>query len=513
MTVLCPAPGGQGVAMLRKDRAGRVLRLVVAAAVVGAGVLAGCGGSQAPPRPPAGQEHLFTPASEAVDRLRATVAGANVVYCIIDAARADHAHCYGYPRETTPNIDRLAEQGVVLQQHFVQFPETKSSTATLFTGQHHDTHLAWWTRTLREGTFTLAQAFTGSGYETVLFSQNEYASPVWGLGTHFDDCYYKPQLKASGYDRPLVWRPEALLEQVEGWLDSVPRRPFFAYVHFFPPHAPYMSPPEFAGKFRGAVPPNAWRGPYPFEEVEVQGREREQPWDEVTLINSYDGHYSYADWAVGELERLLRESGLLEKTLLIVSADHGEAWGEHGYRGHTKSAWDENTHVPLVMVFPGGKRPRERVSALTQTVDMLPTLCDLFLLPYPEDEVQGRSLLPLLTGEVTAINERVFARTMGDPPSYAVRSHDWLLILYQGGKLRALYDLRNDPRALENCIAREPEKAAEMLDVFRAFAEEQACPPLDYLDPDAPAPEPFEVPAVEPDRDMLEMIRAMGYLD
>jgi arylsulfatase len=474
--------------------------------------LVGCGRVRTPPRPPAGQQALFTASSAGTDRLRAAVEGANVVYCIIDTARADHSHCYGYPRDTTPNIDGLAAQGLVFEDHFCQFPETKSSTATLFTGQYHDTHLAWWTRTLPENTFTLAQAFKAGGYETALFSQNEYASPVWGLGTHFDERYYKPQLKEAGYDKPLIWKPEALLEQVKTWLDKKPRRPFFAYVHFFPPHGPYISPKEFYSKFFGAAPPNAWQAPYPFDEVEVERRKEERPWDQATMINLYDGNYAYADWAVGELERLFKEAGLLDTTLLIVSADHGEAWGEHGYQGHTKSAWDETIHIPLVMKFPGKNGPKGRLTGLTQTVDMLPTLCDLFLLPYPKDRVQGKSLLPLMAGQAAEVNEYVFARTMGTPPSYAVRNHDRLLILYQGGKLRALYDLKKDPRALKNVIESEPEKAEEMYAAFRSFAKTQVCPPLDYLDPDAPTPEPPPVPAVEPDEDMRETIRAMGYL-
>jgi len=335
---------------------------------------------------------------------------------------------------------------------------------------------------------------------------------MWGLGADFDECYYKPHLQAEGYAKPLIFRPEALLEQVKRWFDKKPRTPFFAYVHFMPPHAPYIAPPDMSSRFVGSDPPNAWRGPYPFDGLETERREQERSVDLAFSINRYDSNYCYADWAVGEVERLLRKAGLLDHTLLIVSADHGEAWGEHGYIGHTRSAWDETIHIPLVMKFPGGNGPRAWLHGLTQTVDMLPTLCDLFLMEYPEGHVQGKSLLPLMAGEVDDVNDYVFARTMGNPPSYAVRSHDWLLILYQGGRLRALYDLRKDPRALRNRIKAEPEKAEEMCAAFRSFAERQLVPPLDYLDPDAPTLEPPPVPAIKPTEDTLKTMRDLGYL-
>jgi len=205
-------------------------------------------------------------------------------------------------------------------------------------------------------------------------------------------------------------------------------------------------------RFYEKEPPNAWRTPYPFEEVEQELRQGEKPWSEKLYINRYDSHLLYADWAVGEVERMLREAGLFEDTLFIVTSDHGEAFGEHGYKGHTISAYDETTRVPLVMRFPRDDGPSGRVSGLTQAIDLLPTIFDLLEIPYPALGVQGRSLLPLMAGEADEVNNYIFARTAGSPPSYAVRDHRSLLILYQGGKLRALYDLEEDPRAVHNII-------------------------------------------------------------
>jgi len=112
-------------------------------------------------------------------------------------------------------------------------------------------------------------------------------------------------------------------------------------------------------------------------------------------INLYDANLRYADWAVGELCRLLEESGLLDNTLLVITSDHGEAFGEHGFIWHAAAVHDEATRIPLLIRLPEAGR-RGRISALTQTIDLLPTLFDLLHVPYPEDRIQGRSLSPLI---------------------------------------------------------------------------------------------------------------------
>lgn len=457
----------------------------------------------------------LTPSSPPIDRLRAAAAGANLVICVIDAARADHVGCYGYPRDTTPNIDRLAEHSFVFENHFCQYPETKVSTASLFTSQYPDTHLAYGARTIPESTLTLAQGLRAAGRHTVLFSQNGYASPMWELGRHFHEAYYEPHLKKAGRDLPDIWKPEALLELIGEWLESAPRTPFFAYVHFMPPHDPYIAPPETKYFFADKTPPDAWQSPYPFADIETVRRKAARPWsarEQHRMVNLYDGHLRYADWAVGELERLLDEAGLFETTLFIVTADHGEAFGEHGYRGHTLSVYDETIHIPLVVAFPGADPPAGRIPDLTQSIDLMPTIFDLLQVTYPGDGVQGRSLVPVMAGQRDELNDYIFARGGGQPPSYAVRNHSSLLLLYRGGELRALYDLEDDPRQVHNAIGEQPERAAELEQAFNAFAHRQKVPPLHFTDPDAPAPEFPDVPQVEVTDEMRRALKALGYL-
>ena len=230
------------------------------------------------------------------------------------------------------------------------------------------------------------------------------------------------------------------------------------------------------------------------------------------MIDLYDGNLRYADWAVGELERMLRTAGLFENTVFVITSDHGEAFGEHGYKGHGFSAYDESIHIPLVMTLPGSGRPVARVSGLTQTIDLLPTIFDLFETPYPREGVQGRSLLPLMAGEAEEVNDRVFARAEGQPPSYLVRDNRSALLLYRGGKLRALYDLEQDPRQVHNVIDEQPERAAQLTEAFRTFARAQVAPPLDFVDADAPPPQLPKVDEVKVTEEMRRGLKALGYV-
>jgi arylsulfatase A-like enzyme len=137
---------------------------------------------------------------------------------------------------------------------------------------------------------------------------------------------------------------------------------------------------------------------------------------------------------------------------------------------------------------------------------------DLFQIPYPKDQVQGKSLLPLLTGGSQELHDYVFARTGGLYPCYVVRSKDWSLLLYKGGKLRALYDLWDDPRQRYNVIARRPEVAAAAVQAFEAFAKEQRWPPLDFVDPEYKPPAGRDRPKQAVSEETRRQLKALGYL-
>ena len=485
---------------------GRALWWVLLAVVLAAGAYAAVRYRSAHAFEPAG----LTPDSPEVDALRRAAADANIVLVVLDAVRADHVGCYGYPRETTPNIDRLSQSAVVFEKHFSQSSETKSSTASLLTSQYCDTHLSDGPRGLLDGTFTLEQGLSRAGLRTAVFSSNLKVSPAFGLGTDFDhqecDAELMPRTRAG--ER---WtQPEVLVRAFRAWLEGQHGKPFFAYLHFMPPHTPYAQPEEMTALFRGLGPVNFEPGDYEFPEPPRPVRPTPPPLPE--WINLYDANLRYGDWAVGEVEQVLREFGLFDDTLFIVTSDHGEGFGEHGYVWHGRGVYDDNTHIPLVVRFPGGESGGRRIPTLSQTIDLYPTILDLLRGEYPRNGAQGRSLVPVIAGLADGVHECVFARAGGPPSKYLVRSPSHSLVLWENAKWRALYDLRSDPGQRRNVIDQHPDLAEDLVAVFREFAEEQRRPPRDFLDPDAEmAPLPSApLPELTPEQE--KHLQNMGYL-
>lgn len=215
---------------------------------------------------------------------------------------------------------------------------------------------------------------------------------------------------------------------------------------------------------------------------------------------------------MSELVRLLRERGVLEKTVLVVTSDHGEALGERGYVWHGTSVYPETTHIPLLVRFPGGLGGGTRISALTQTIDVMPTLLHVLGAPSGAKEIQGQSLVPLLTGETDRLHDYVFARTFGEEGQYLMRGTEWALVLLQGGRGRVLYDLEADPGQTRNAAPYESQRLYAMLRAFQEHAEQQRVPPVQFVNPHAKPPRLPAAKEVETtDRDRRQL-RALGYL-
>lgn len=430
----------------------------------------------------------------------ASKAHPNIVICVMDAARSDHLACYGYPRSTTPNIDRLAKQSVVFDRHYCQYTQTKASTASLFTGQYPATHGALRFVPLDKSAFTIVKGLKAAGYQTALFSGSPWINPKRGIGQEFDAAFIT--MPAGGGVGKVV-------DDLRQWLHTKPAGRFFAYVHMLPPHPPY--PTE--GTFTGQAPPRFRTGRLPFpgikDEAGAAGHDTIEPDD----MNGYDDNLREADSAVQSITDLLVKGKDWDDTLFIVTADHGEAFGEHGYRWHTDCPYDEATHIPLIMRLPGSSGKHERVEALTETVDVLPTIFDLLAIPYPRDQVQGRSLRPLISGMASKVKDYVFSQTEGSPPCFVIRNLDYSLLLYRGGKLRALYNTTSDPLQDRNIIATNKKQEILLGQAFRGFASKQRYRPLDYLDPEAAAsrgaPEAPRTPLSNEERKQL---KALGYL-
>ena len=420
--------------------------------------------------------------SYAVLRLRQSVhTEPNLIIVVLDAARADHVGCYGYPRPTTPNIDLLAKKSVLFAKHYCQIPVTTPSTASLFTGQHPDTHrVTYPALEHEEPQETMAAVLKRRGFDTALFSSTPCASPAMGVGTHFEETYYRTRMPGQGRG----FLPESLLLQFKSWLDEHANERFFAYVHFLPPHSPYDQPSDMTALFAGVDPPGydpatLTPGHFEFPVYEKTRRpELAEPPPAPEWLNLYDANLRYGDWAVGEVVQMLQTKGLLDNTVLVITADHGEAFGEHGYIWHSQAIHQEVARIPLLIRFPDGRK-RQVVDSLTQTIDLFPTVCDFFGIPIP-DGVQGASLLPLIEGK--GRREGAYSITTSlDPRKYMVRTDHSALLLYGDPTWRALYDLETDPEERRNIIADRPDEAERLHGMFQQYAETQPRPPNAFL--------------------------------
>jgi len=253
---------------------------------------------------------------------------------------------------------------------------------------------------------TLAEALGAAGFATVSFCTNVNAGPRQGMDQGFDTFVDKiSYFWDAQADRTVP------LEEVRGWLERHRDRPAFVYIHTAEPHAPYLPPPGFAGRFdpdyegrfNGRMDgPNSYRN--------IRDRERQRR-DVEHIIALYDEEILYSDARLGAFLDALGELGLAGRARILVTSDHGEEFLEHGEWGHGFNLHNEQTKVPLVVAGPGFRRGA-RVDECVQLFDVMPTILDLFDLPAPH-ALQGISLLPLLvepaSGEAAAKHERELA--------------------------------------------------------------------------------------------------------
>jgi arylsulfatase A-like enzyme len=344
-----------------------------------------------------------------------------------------------------------------------------------------------------------------------MFSSNPNAAPATGLGLDFQEVFDQTDVAPLVHKWEKFTLPQPLLKLFGNWLSRHGRERFFAYIHLDPPHQPYLQPEKMTKLFAGQRPPGFTRGPFEFPvgDRRMLATCAHPPLPE--WVNLYDANLRFADWAVGEITRALREAGVLENTVLLITSDHGEAFGEHGYLWHERGVYDELVRIPLLIRFPSGAR-RGDTSAMTQTIDVLPTVLDLLEVPCPREGIQGVSLLPLIAGLQRRPHDHIISRSDGNPPSYLVRSQDWSLILWGNGRWRSLHDLKTDPGQRRNVLAEHGDVANRMLAQFRHFTRTQRRPPLEFLEPTTrplPIPEAGSTRLTPEDRKRL---RALGYL-
>ncbi len=391
------------------------------------------------------------------DGLRKSLAGSNVLLIILDAGRAQQFGSYGYSRATTPEIDRIAGEGVVFERVYTPAVYTLGAMSSLWTSQYPDRHHSEvsFNAKLPQDRLTLAELLSAQGIHTGGFVANAVAGRLFGFErgfSDFDEVFTR--LGSSGG----VFR-----QAVPPWLKANRDRRFFAYVHFREPHFPYDPEPPFDTRFGpdGPIPKAARRDERFFKDAS-QGRRPFSLAQREHLVRLYDGSLAFADQEIGALRAALEAEGLWQKTVVIVAADHGEELFEHGWIGHNVHVYEPSVHVPLIVRFPkGAGRAGVRIPALGDLLDVAPTIADVFGVlgrGGSDREFQGRSLLPVIAGAPG--KPAVLSRTVWDRPRYALRDERWKYFYDTRTGEESLYELQADPGETRDLATAEPLRTA-----------------------------------------------------
>lgn len=451
----------------------------------------------------------------------------NIIWIVMDTVRADHLSCYGYERDTTPRVCELAEEGVLYENAISAGPWTFPAHNSMFTGMYPSKHGAvgeWhW---LDDKWTTIAEVLKENGYSNLGISNNDYfvngnknmdqgfdefinlrihkGHQLEFLSARLIDKLQKLfRLKTNVLKNASIKKAMAPLRDsgarttnamarqfMEKQSDS--QNPFLLFINYMEGHGPHGNTPE-GQRF-------AKDGPHADDALlhnKVTKREFKMEFigDSVPedlekqmsiLSDLYDGDLYYLDSRIGKLMDFVREQGVLDDTIVIITADHGENFGEHRKIDHLYDIHRPLTHVPLIVRFPEAFSPGERVGRIVETIDIFPTLLDLLSIDFREkEELQGHSLLDkdrpsLAFSEASLkmtfhhISEIIRDLPGVDPKRLggewkSVHAGDYEYVHHETGQY--LYNLLDDPLEENNLIDEDPAKAAEMKQIL-----------LDWLD-------------------------------
>jgi arylsulfatase A-like enzyme len=406
---------------------------------------------------------------------------------------------YGYARPTTPRLDGFAAAAAVFEGAVAQSSWTRPSTAAIHTGRNPPGHGALTLRdSIRPHVPTLAELLRAAGYRTGAIVTNVNVAGQWGFGRGFDSYRYLPEDEHSSH---VHVRADAVTDSALEWLAAGDRsQPFLLYLHVTDPHAPYDPPPPYAARF-GAREGHA-PDPPPGELLAALKRAGRRPTaaELGALVDRYDGEIAFVDAQFGRLLDELARLGVADRTLVVVTADHGEEFGEHGGLEHGRTLYQDQLHVPLMIRVPG-RGGGQRIGARARQVDILPSVAAAVGVRAPAD-IEGRSLLPLLGGEAPGVPVEAMAQTsLGRRQLAALLVGDWKVIESKeiGKSATEVYSLSQDPSERSD---RAEERPVLIGYVRQALAQAEAAPLVAGA---RPVPSPHVDPAV------LERLRALGY--
>jgi arylsulfatase A-like enzyme len=383
----------------------------------------------------------------------------NVFIIAVDTLRADHLGCYGYPRETSPNIDAFALEGVLFENCYTPSPLTTPAFASMLTSLPPHKHGAKRNGlSIFDKIVTLPLLLKAEGYTSGAFVTN------WTLGkklTHLDrgfDIYSDVFTKKRWYG---LFNTEGEADKVNAraikWMYQNRQEKVFMWVHYTEPHEPYVYHEKY-DKGYDQVKPEYYPAGSSYKK-----------------IKRYDTEVGFVDFHVGELIQKIKEYGLYDESLIIFLADHGESLGEHKYYGHGQRLYNSGLHVPLVVKLPGSRAKDTRVDRVVSLMDVAPTILSLLGIPALE-EMEGEDLFAAEHPERTLyfegykgavhIERTQKFRLKVEPNRYGLLK-DGIKLIYQSGY--EAYNLADDRFELKN-IYKNPDKnfspLRDLLDTF-----------------------------------------------
>lgn len=457
----------------------------------------------------------------------------NLLLISVDSLRADHTTPYGYsPKhkpevQTTPALQKLADEGILFEQGVSTTCWTLPAHMALMTGLPGALHqVTDNSRRLDPALTTLAEALKAQGFRTAGFYSGPNLHPAFGFGAGFEtyqNCSGKDLPKGAfeaaltrGDNKDLVnlhkdshsgLSSQALLDESSAWLeDAVDQdEPFFLFVHWWDPHYDYTPPkalaksfdPEYRGKQTGVDFLSLARSP--------------KPRDLDHILALYDAEIRYTDNHIGELLAKLEALNLTDDTLVVFTADHGDEFFEHGYRGHQRTLYEEAVQVPLVMRLPGVLPAGERVEGNAGLQDIFSTVADLLDVPMPSYEI-GPSLRPLWeTGDDGRQHFMELELAHRNVHMTSVRDGDTKVIWDHGKQRLEVFDLKADP------LEQNPRVSIGPFDEGDEFAEQRALVAehiarLEEQRKQLPATQGFRADH-ELSAELREELARMGYLD
>lgn len=414
----------------------------------------------------------------------------NIVFISVDTMRPDHLGCYGYPRRTSPHMDALAREGALFTQAIAPHIPTMPSHTTFYTGLHALAHkIAAHARKAKLDPHIpmLPQLLQRYGYATA--AVDSMVTISHGKGSWFARGYdyyagysYQPTRTVKGKTQT-----EILTDRGVEFLELLRDEPFFFFIHYWDPHAPYRPPPAHDRAFYNGDERDprhtSMRPVYALAEEYYRATLADMGMDGVTdleyVIAQYDAEIRAVDEQIGRLMAELERLGLAERTLVILVSDHGEAFGEGNFYFEHQGLYDGVARIAMILRHPHLIRAGQRVDAMVAGYDLAPTALDLagaapdYGLPY---NLTGSSLWPLLDGTKSRLHGALILTEATRQASYAVRTEDWKLIVpvtenARGEPILDVYGRTRDPLPLLFDLRDDPSESNNVRELYVEIAE------------------------------------------